>query len=687
MNDTLTHIELGVVSRSATSARATAGHALALAAYTAAQRWTADDGRVFDFRRKVAELAAPTEILLPPGAPAWAAKPAELWRRVESADHKSNATPARYIVVAIPRSVPAERRAGFAVAVARPLVDAYGVAAQVDVHCPLASDGDEQPHVHILLATRPFDGGALAAKKSRDLEQAFRAKRGREMRKRIADGANAYMAAHGINARLDPTKRDDGVPPERDVSRAAVEVWKNAPDEADVFPTVIWERRQRREQRAELAALAAERAAADDAIAELAKQLQQQELHYAGQQADRRPDATDADARRDAPRDARDPRRHAENSRTSGGTRRCPPGGGPHRPDPRSIRGGADELGKPARQGRPARRAEERIAVRHPRHRPGDEELRRARRRLADADGRSESARRRLRERAAFSSNRREADEGLVRVRRRLRDIGPPGVGPAAAAVREARRRRHVAAALRRYYDTGWLPESAAVNLQRVEIDRAAGVVILYLTGGGRIRDDGSRVTLSGRPTATAIAEIVACADRNGWTTEGGGVEVFGAAEVRRGVAVELLSRRPPVRVIGLNGEDREVLADEMRRRAEQHRQASLVFLAQAERTALTAWERNPSGVGETALLTAVRDAQAALAVGDEATLERAAAGDVPGALRVAASWRHRVTQPTTEAAGRAVLDLPPGTKPGYVPPWVVVRAWKPKHEEREDGE
>ncbi|MDQ2106554.1 MobA/MobL family protein, partial [Azospirillum isscasi] len=247
---THTHIRFGTVSRAATTERATGGNAVALSAYHAAARYEASDGRVFDFARKRNELVTETRVLLPDGAPAWAADPATLWRAAESADKRRDACIARWIEVSVPRAVPKELTAGFGEAVGRMLSERYGVAVQVDAHRVKASDGGTNDHAHLLIATRVFDGDKFG-KKSSALDQGFRARRGRDMRVAVAEAANKFLAEHGIDeARLNPEKQAGPVPPERNVSRRAVEAWKKNPDDAEVYGSVIAARPVRRQLRA-----------------------------------------------------------------------------------------------------------------------------------------------------------------------------------------------------------------------------------------------------------------------------------------------------------------------------------------------------------------------------------------------------------------------------------------------------
>lgn len=106
-------------------------------------------------------------IMTPKDAPAWASDRSELWNQVEAAEKRADAQVAREIEVALPREItPAEQVRLIRDFVAENLTS-RGMVADVAIHRPPASDGQEQPHAHIMLTMRPFDGQGFAAKKDR----------------------------------------------------------------------------------------------------------------------------------------------------------------------------------------------------------------------------------------------------------------------------------------------------------------------------------------------------------------------------------------------------------------------------------------------------------------------------------------------------------------------------------------
>ncbi|WP_451984570.1 LPD7 domain-containing protein [Azospirillum endophyticum] len=245
-----------------------------------------------------------------------------------------------------------------------------------------------------------------------------------------------------------------------------------------------------------------------------------------------------------------------------------------------------------------------------------------------------------------------------------MADTLPPSVSPGDGAARRRRRERHLAGLLREHYGTGWLPESVAANLARIELDRAAGTATLHLRGGGRLIDCGDRLVLHGRPREAAVAELVAAVDRHGWTS----VTLTGDPAFRVAVAAALADRRPSVAVVGLDEADRQAVGAELARRAEERRRVALDALRAAERDHLARLAGRQPTARDAAMLEAVRDAQAAASWGDAAAVRAAAEGDIEGAVRAGAALRRREEAPA--ATSEPATDGPQAPAPAYRPPW-----------------
>lgn len=630
-----------------------------VSAYNSAARVQAPDGAAYDFTRKAREYVDGC-LMLPAGAPAaWAADPLRLWAAAEAAEKRVDGQPARLVEFAIPREVRPEHRLDFARSVIAPWIDDEGVAAQLDLHCPRAADGGEQPHAHIILSRRALTPDGFAARKTSNTP--WTANKGRDMRATIASRMNAWLEANGYQSRVDHRShaaRGDPTPPEPDVGRRAVEAYKRDPDDADAYARVLADRPKRRALRK----ATAEREAAEVEI----QHLEEEQRHVPprtdpGRPVDRHPQG-----------DAGDPRRHRPNPRSADPARGREPGRS-DRADPRRAGRDPGIASEPAQQNR-RHRLPASIELTAGPLRPGDDRLVEARRRLTEADGRAARQRRadarQAAEHAAFRGRPGPADDRLKQARRRLANTLPGSVSPGDGVARRRRRDRHLAGLLREHYSTGWLPESIAANLLRVELDRECGTATLHLRGGGRLVDHGDRISLLGRTCETAVAELVRAVERHGWQS----VSLTGSQEFRRSVATMLADRRPPVDVVGgLDDADRQAVAAEVARRAQECRRAALEALRKTERDAVARLVgRQPNG-REAAALVAVRDAQAAASRGQEDVIRAAAGDDMDGALRAGAAWRRRQEAPATRPAPRIAPDPVAGPRtPGlvYRPSW-----------------
>jgi MobA/MobL family/Large polyvalent protein-associated domain 7 len=692
-----------------------------ISAYNRACELTGPEGEQYDFRRKRKNNEYLGGFMIaPPDAPEkLIADPAAMWAAALKMEHRYDGNPAITFVIAIPDMIREEDRADFVRGVMTPRIK-NGAIAQVDLHNPWRTEKNpdgtrsRQPHAHVIMSRFACGPQGFYGKKLGDEE--YQKSTLQATRAAMANDMNAWLNANGYAAFVDPrSKKDRGIdtPTERTVSRRAVEAWKACPDTADEFPAILSERKQRRRMRAEKAALAEEIAAADNEIRTLEMEL----TNVRSQTPAAEPTVIRPDSLVDSSRSESDARRHTADSDLAptprAGRRR-----GQDRPAFDVVGRRADKPRPTPRKSRPAQRQAEGVTLGRTPQRPGDDDLRQARERLRQADGRANKARRRARERAEFQGARADAeerlqqararlyesdgrgakarkhareraefrgarpdaDERLRQARRKARDAGAPGVGPSAPADRLARRRRFLAALLRSTYDTGWLDEAAAANIKDIKLDRAAAVVTIYLHGGGRITDNGEFITLAGKPTATAVAELLTAADRHGWTS--GGIEVSGDADFRRAVAIELLSRRPPVAVTGLDTDDKQAVAEQLQQRQRDWRRAALDAMTNAERVATDAYLQRPNGRRENEVLKAVRDAQAAISHNDDAAIDAAMSGDIPGAMRAGMSWRLKMT-PQAPAVDVTIEPEPPGLAllPAYVPPWIRDPRWQAKRD------
>ncbi|WP_284943733.1 MobA/MobL family protein [Acidisoma cladoniae] len=199
-------INFAMVSRSVRN-----GNAVKVSAYNAGTRLQHARKR-FDFRHKRERIDGC--ILLPDGAPEGLMDPGDLWRAVEASERRHDAQLARQVLINLPRELAPEHRLDALRAVAEPWRQA-GMAIQVDLHCPVASDGQEQPHGHLLLTMREVTPEGLAKTKNREWNALFRDSDGRKMRSEIDSRMNTFFAAVGLDVRVDNRSREaQGLPRE-----------------------------------------------------------------------------------------------------------------------------------------------------------------------------------------------------------------------------------------------------------------------------------------------------------------------------------------------------------------------------------------------------------------------------------------------------------------------------------------
>ena len=135
------HLSMKPISRSAGRS------ATAAAAYRAGCEVVDErTGEIHNYTRKGGVLSA--RLILPGGG---TAERAAFWSRVEVHHKHPKATTAREIVLALPRELSDEQRRELAEQYGRDLADRWGVAVDVCIHAPDASEGEENPHAHILM--------------------------------------------------------------------------------------------------------------------------------------------------------------------------------------------------------------------------------------------------------------------------------------------------------------------------------------------------------------------------------------------------------------------------------------------------------------------------------------------------------------------------------------------------------
>lgn len=131
--------------------------AVAAAAYRACEKlYDERQDMTHDYSRKGG--VEHKEILLPDNAPAWVQgiDREALWNAVEANELRKDSQVARELRIMIPREVPPAERITLVRDYVRANFVDKGMVADVCWHNKIASDGQEQPHAHVMLTMRPL---------------------------------------------------------------------------------------------------------------------------------------------------------------------------------------------------------------------------------------------------------------------------------------------------------------------------------------------------------------------------------------------------------------------------------------------------------------------------------------------------------------------------------------------------
>lgn len=137
--------------------RSTGRSVVAAAAYRAGEKLVdARTGVTHDYRRRSGVERC--EILMPADAPQWCRSIGreKLWNTVEATEKRKDSQLARELRIMVPRELSPEARVS---TVRDYLIRSFvnkGMVADVAWHNKEASDGQEQPHAHVLLTMRPL---------------------------------------------------------------------------------------------------------------------------------------------------------------------------------------------------------------------------------------------------------------------------------------------------------------------------------------------------------------------------------------------------------------------------------------------------------------------------------------------------------------------------------------------------
>lgn len=199
------HLSVKAISRSAGRS------STAAAAYRAGCEITDKrTGEVHDYTRKGG--VASTDLMLPDGAPDWAADRSVLWNAAEAAERRKDACVAREFVVALPDELSPDERRRLAVDFAKEMANAEGCAVDVAIHAPGKEGDSRNHHAHILRTTRKVGPEGLTDKLDTEKAGRNRAADLDAVRTRWAVLTNERLRENGIEAQVDHRSlKDQGI--------------------------------------------------------------------------------------------------------------------------------------------------------------------------------------------------------------------------------------------------------------------------------------------------------------------------------------------------------------------------------------------------------------------------------------------------------------------------------------------
>lgn len=142
------------------------------AAYRSGSKLEGSGNRPIDFTRK--EDVVYSKILAPEGSPDWVYDRQTLWNKVERTEKRKDARVARDVIAALPRDLSREQQIALVNEFVRENFTSQGMVADVNIHVKDASDGGENPHVHIMLTTRKVDGEGFHNRKEKSWDGEFK---------------------------------------------------------------------------------------------------------------------------------------------------------------------------------------------------------------------------------------------------------------------------------------------------------------------------------------------------------------------------------------------------------------------------------------------------------------------------------------------------------------------------------
>ena len=185
------HLSVKILSR------ANGQSAIAAASYRSGEAiYNELEKKTHDFTRKQDVLHK--EIISPDGLPDWVHDRQTLWNKVEATEKRKDAQPARNINIALPRELSDEQNKELMRGFIHENFVNQGMIADMCIHDARANDGGKNPHAHVLLTMREFNGTGFG-KKNREWNDVKLLEKWRDS---WEEHANRELAKAGHDSRI-----------------------------------------------------------------------------------------------------------------------------------------------------------------------------------------------------------------------------------------------------------------------------------------------------------------------------------------------------------------------------------------------------------------------------------------------------------------------------------------------------
>lgn len=137
--------------------------AVACAAYRSGEKMHDEKySKTHDYTNK--ENVLHSAIVTPDHAPDWMKDRQALWNGVEAGEKRKDAQLAKEIILTLPRNLDLEQQKAVVAEFVKENITRRGLVADYAIHSPEASDGERNPHAHIMFTLRPVEGDGFGKK-------------------------------------------------------------------------------------------------------------------------------------------------------------------------------------------------------------------------------------------------------------------------------------------------------------------------------------------------------------------------------------------------------------------------------------------------------------------------------------------------------------------------------------------